>query len=311
MNGDGIADIVALGASSSHNVQVAVSISNGDGTFRAPNLKTYSAQYLNALGLAVADFDGDGKNDVAITNPFSTYASGISYGNGDGTLQSTGDSSTTYTNVNFVLNVGGATTALDLNRDGKPDLIAGSVELLSQAAATGGGGSGDFALSTSAAGGTVAAGASASVTVTLTPSNGFNQSVSLTCSGLPEGATCSFSPGSVSVGSGAATSTLTISTGARTVMNSGGPANPVLPAGTLLAALVVPLCMRRRGARKLRVSGRRVVIALLALSTLGGCGGGSGSAVGGTGTPAGTSTVTITATAGTIVHTTTYTLTVN
>ena len=59
---------------------------------------------------------------------------------------------------------------------------------------------------------TVTAGTSTSTTVTLTPNNGFAGTVSFTCSGLPAGAGCSFSPTSVPNGSG--TTTLTIQTAA-------------------------------------------------------------------------------------------------
>lgn len=60
----------------------------------------------------------------------------------------------------------------------------------------------------------VAAGMSTSTTITLTPNNGFTGTVTFSCSGLPAGATCSFSPTSVSGGSG--TTTLTIQTAANT-----------------------------------------------------------------------------------------------
>ncbi len=60
----------------------------------------------------------------------------------------------------------------------------------------------------------VAAGTSTTTTVTLTPNNGFTDTVSFSCSGLPAGASCAFSPTSVSGGSG--TTTLTIQTAANT-----------------------------------------------------------------------------------------------
>lgn len=58
----------------------------------------------------------------------------------------------------------------------------------------------------------VAAGVSTTTTVTLTPNNGFNGTVTFSCSGLPAGASCSFTPTSVPGGSG--TTTLTIQTAA-------------------------------------------------------------------------------------------------
>jgi len=64
--------------------------------------------------------------------------------------------------------------------------------------------------------GTASPGQSATTTLTLMPQNGFSGDVTLTCSGLPSGATCDFSPATVTVNGAAATSTLTISTTAAT-----------------------------------------------------------------------------------------------
>lgn len=69
----------------------------------------------------------------------------------------------------------------------------------------------------------IPAGASAVATITLTPQNSYNETVNLSCSGLPAGATCSFSPASISGGSG--TSQLTLQT------------LPSVPASTLSVAV--------------------------------------------------------------------------
>jgi hypothetical protein len=417
MNGDGIPDIVALGAAStSYDTQVAVALGNGDGTFKAPILTTYTTQYLNnAQGIAVADFNGDGKPDVAMTDPYDPTGSGISLGNGDGTLQTASANGTTLPNLAINLIVSGAGFSADFNGDGKPDLLAGNVLLLSEAAAAVGtaatttslasaaasittgqpltltatvaatsgsivptgtvtfldgtttlglgtlgingsatyttssltagsqtltasyGGSATFAGSSSSAitvtvtagapdftaalsssSGTVAPGQSATTTVTLTPSNGFSQTVALSCSGLPTGATCSFAPASVGVTGSAATSTLTIATAAATALNSSHqPFNPLVPGAVSLAGLFgLPMVLRRR-----RTATRWLRRALLALLCVGAgtllqsCGGGnSGSGSVGTGsggTPAGTYTLTVTASAGSTTHSATYSLTVN
>ena len=323
MNGDGKLDLVASGSSTSASPQVAVSLGNGDGTFQAPILKTYTGQYLNGQGLAVADFDGDGKPDVVLTNPYSIFSSGISYGNGDGSLQSTGDASSTYVNRNFVLAVGGATLVYDMNGDGRPDILAGSTQLVAQAAPSGsggggstGGGTADFALTASAASGTVSPGESAMTTVTLTPSGGFNQAVTLTCAGLPATARCTFAPASLTANGSPVTSALTITTTAATALNA-TPASgdPLLPPGTLLATIGMALAFRRRDLIRLRKLGAVVgVLSLFALVSCGGDHGASLPAGGGAGTPgtaAGTYSVTITATAGTTVHSVSYTLTVS
>jgi len=56
----------------------------------------------------------------------------------------------------------------------------------------------------------LAAGNSTTATITVTPHNGFTESVALACSGLPTGATCSFNPSTIPGGSG--TSQLTVAT---------------------------------------------------------------------------------------------------
>jgi len=335
MNGDGIPDLIALGASTgTYDAQVAVSLGNGDGTFKAPILTTYSAQYLNnAQGLAVADFNGDGKLDVALTDPYDPTGSGISLGNGDGTLQTAGGSSETLPNLAINLQVGGATGAFNLN-GGLPSLISANVELLSQSSSSTA--SPDFSLSASSASGTVTPGQSAQTTLTLTPSNGFDASVALSCSGLPTGSTCAFSSASVTVDGSAATSTLTISTTASTAMNSsGGSLNPLIPGGLLVAGIFLPVAWRRRRESARLSYSALPVLLLISAITLQACGGGGGSSAssgsgsgsgsgsssssssgsssggGSTGTPAGTYTVTITATGGSTTQTTTYTLTVS
>src|SRR5262249_54513736 len=61
---------------------------------------------------------------------------------------------------------------------------------------------------------TVTAGGSTSYTAAVTPSQGFNSTVNLSVSGLPNGATASFNPASISDGSGS--SILTVSTSSST-----------------------------------------------------------------------------------------------
>lgn len=70
----------------------------------------------------------------------------------------------------------------------------------------------NFSLSASPTSRTVTAGGSTTYAVTVTSSNGFNSDVALSVSGLPAGASGSFTPASVSGGSGS--STLTVSTSA-------------------------------------------------------------------------------------------------
>jgi hypothetical protein len=138
MNGDGIPDIIALGASASlYDTQVAIALGNGDGTFKAPILTNYTTQYLNnEQGIAIADFNGDGKLDVALTDPYDPTGSGISLGNGDGTLQTWAANGIVLPNLAINLNISGVAYAGDLNGDGRADLLAGNVLLLGQAPVT-------------------------------------------------------------------------------------------------------------------------------------------------------------------------------
>jgi hypothetical protein len=81
----------------------------------------------------------------------------------------------------------------------------------------------------------VSPGASVESSVSINPVNQFNSAVSLSCSGLPPGATCSFSPASVT---GSGTSTLNLATAATTPSGS----YPITVTGTS-GSLVHPASM--------------------------------------------------------------------
>ena len=85
-NRDGKQDLAllaggAFGASPPN--EVVVLLGNGDGTFQTGVV--YSAR-IAARGLAVGDFKGDGKQDLAVANVSSGDVS-VLLGNGDGTFQ--------------------------------------------------------------------------------------------------------------------------------------------------------------------------------------------------------------------------------
>jgi hypothetical protein len=108
-NGDGKLDVaIAVQTNPGTMNFVSVLLGNGDGSFQAPKTSSTGAVSLLFLGIAAADFNGDGKLDLA--------SGGIVLlGNGDGTFQ-VGPT---------VTSPGSAPTqpaAADFNGDGKPDL---------------------------------------------------------------------------------------------------------------------------------------------------------------------------------------------
>jgi hypothetical protein len=336
MNGDGIPDIVTLGAASNGDMQVAIALGNGDGTFKAPAKFTYTINYEQE-GLAVGDFNGDGKLDVAIAGYFGNVDGGITFGNGDGTL-SVDANGNAQLNQLIYLPGGGAAIARDFNGDGKTDLLDGQTLLLSAAQPQ----AASFSVSGSSSAATVTAGLSATSTITLTPSNGFTGTATLSCTGLPAGAACSFLPSSVTLSGSSASSTLTITTTARTVgqavpASPRSPGAPWAPGGVVLAAMLLPIAVRRR-TRAAPMHHQQMLTLLIGMLILSGCGGGSsspgtmgssagsgssgsgssgsgsGSGSGGgtpSGTPAGTYSITVTATSGSTTESQNYTLTVD
>jgi hypothetical protein len=145
---------------------------------------------------------------------------------------------------------------------------------------------------------TVSAGQSAQFPLELTGQAGFTGTVSFSCtSSVPQGVACSFSPASVSPGSGTATTTLTVTTTART------SAALITSSETAFAYLMAPLGLilvkRRKSLRQgLLVVGFAVVLALTGwiVACGGGSGGGQQPGVNPNGTPPGTYTITVTGT---------------
>ncbi len=163
----------------------------------------------------------------------------------------------------------------------------------------------------------IAAGRSAIYTLTVTPSEGFDQAVSLSCVGAPKAATCSVSPGSLTAdGAGPATATVTVATTARGFAMPRVRFQPLttgkhfgLPLFLWLLAFAVVACgiavPRKR-------AWRTAVIACLLVLLWTACAGGGGvTPAPPGGTPPGTYTLTLTATAGTVTRSTTVTLRVD
>lgn len=169
----------------------------------------------------------------------------------------------------------------------------------------------DFSISATPTEQSIRAGSNASYSIQVLsadPAHPFTNSVSLTASGLPPGATVSFAPATLAPGtSQPTTSTMTITTKSINISRLRNITHPfgALPKTLALASLLLLWPLRRsRFATRLFV----LLLASLAASTaLSGC-----SSQTGFGLPLVTnSTITVTATSGSIVHTTTVTLKVN
>lgn len=162
----------------------------------------------------------------------------------------------------------------------------------------------DFSVGASPSSLTVAAGQSGSISTSVTPLNGFDSAVSFSCSGLPPGASCSFSPATVTPSGASVSTTVTIATSATSAAVQHG-SNPWLP-GSLLAFALSGIRWKRRRLQLLLV----FALSVSGLCLLSGCGGVSSSSGLTPPNQSVTSTVTVTATSGSLQHTATFSLTI-
>jgi hypothetical protein len=161
-----------------------------------------------------------------------------------------------------------------------------------------------FTVAVSPASLTVTAGQSGTTTILVTPQNAFGGAVSFSCSGLPSGASCSFSPATVTTSGALVSTTLTITT-ATTTAALRRNSSPLFPGSVLAVALCWFGWKKRRGLKMMAL-----VLVALGLSLCAGCSLGVWSNSSATTTAATASTVTVIATSGPLQPTTSFTLTV-
>ena len=297
-NGDGKLDLVLEFLTGIHS-GVGLALGNGDGTFSSGSTPNTGGCPNNPIA---ADFDGDGKLDLAVTGGILCVLAG----KGDGTFQAP----VSFT-VSDVANVGWG-FASDLNGDKSPDVVTANTDntifvLLNTTGA-------DFSISASTPiPGTVSRGQSSTSTITLDHLNTFDNSVALTCSVQPAQAapTCSLDRNSVTFdANGNATATLTINTGTATAsFATPSPSRDSRPLQFLWLP-VAGFALMGAGFGYIRSARRKLTVCLLGGMLFAGvifqaaCGGGSSSG----GPHSATYSITITGTSGSTEHSTTTTL---
>jgi uncharacterized protein (TIGR03118 family) len=166
----------------------------------------------------------------------------------------------------------------------------------------------DFSLALSAPSATVTRGGSTALTIDASASGGFNSPISLSCTGLPAGVTCAFSPNAITPGGTAASSNLTIAVGSSYVPPTG---YMVFGSFTGMGLLGLVYGARKRGQRGMErrtgkwALGSAVLVLGLLLAAVG-CSSSSSNH----NAPPGAQTVMVVGTSGSISHSTPLSLTI-
>ena len=95
---------------------------NGDGTFSDASMQSHISQYVGkGMGVAFADYDDDGFEDVFVSN--DSYPNFLFHNNGDGTFTDVAAISQVAYNDNGKTVAGMGAEFRDVNNDGKPDIF--------------------------------------------------------------------------------------------------------------------------------------------------------------------------------------------
>jgi hypothetical protein len=300
VNGDGKMDLVSGGTFLIQTAPISATATNTSATALTASASSAMVGQSVTLTATVTAASGSGTPTGTITFLDSTTSIGT------GTLSASGTATLSTT----ALAAGSHSITASYGGDTN---FAGSISSASVITVTAP--PPDFAVSLSATSATVSSGSSATTTISIQPSNGFNQAITFACTGLPTGATCTFSPASITPsGTSASTTTLTIATTTASARLMPpvkyDPANrtPIAWAATLLG-LTSLARFRRKRLRSLRALQMLSIVTFLVMisAALSGCGGSGNKSKQSQPT---TSTVTVTATSGSTSHTATFTLTV-
>lgn len=124
VNGDGVADLVVanytLNPRSAFGA-IGVMLGNGDGSFQGPASYSYD-NVVNALTVAIADVNGDGRTDVILSGrcPYCGTQVQVMPGNGDGSFAAPAS----FRSGGFTFSY--SVAVADLTHDGRPDVVVTS-----------------------------------------------------------------------------------------------------------------------------------------------------------------------------------------
>jgi len=274
---------------------LAAIVGTGSGVSLSPTTFTFPNQYVGTSGPAqILTVTNSGNAVLTISSVTSSVADFSAHSNCTNPVQPGANCTVS---VFFDPTAGGTrngTLLISDNATGSPQSVTLS------------GIGEDFSVASSGSStSTISAGQTATYTIAIAPAGGFNQTVTLACSGAPVQSTCALSQNSVVLnGSQAAAVTVTVTTAGNSAKLLHPGAHP-LSGNTLafwlgfcgLPALVLVGTGWRRlhSMRLLRRIGLLLVLCFAVLWVS--CGGGSNSGTGGgSGTPAGTYNLTVTAT---------------